>query len=133
MNKKTSTLPKFYRCNLCGNIVEMIESSGVTMTCCGKPMELLVANDSDGASEKHVPVYDVDNCKVYTQVGSVAHPMSEEHHIDWIELVTTKGIQRKKIYPKDKPTAWFCIKKDEEPLAIYAYCNLHGLWVVNIK
>lgn len=133
MKQEEVSLPLFYKCSLCGNIVEMIDISGRPLTCCGKEMELLVANTTDGASEKHVPVYDFEQCRVYIQVGSVSHPMSEEHHIEWIELVTDRGIQRKRIYPKEKPTIWFFLGKNEKPLAVYAYCNLHGLWMTECK
>ena len=118
---------KFYRCNHCGNIIEKIVDSGVSVICCGEEMTELVPNTTDAATEKHVPVVVVDGSKVTVQVGSVAHPMTEEHYIQWICLVTSKGIQRVNLSSTDKPEAVFYIG-EEKPVAVYEYCNLHGLW-----
>ena len=119
---------KFYICKHCGNIIGMIHSSGVPVVCCGEPMALMQANTSDGAKEKHVPELEISGGKVIVKVGSVAHPMSEEHHIAWIYLQTENGGQRKCLKPGEAPEATFALEGDN-PVAAFAYCNLHGLWV----
>ena len=119
---------KFYKCSLCGNIVEKIHDSGVNMVCCGQPMEELKANTTDAATEKHIPVVTEENGTVTVRVGSAPHPMTEEHSIRWILLITEKGRQRKTLAPGDKPEAVFRITGDDRCLSAEAYCNLHGLW-----
>ncbi|NLK95727.1 MAG: desulfoferrodoxin [Clostridiales bacterium] len=119
---------KFYICKHCGNIVSMIEDKGTPLSCCGDKMTELVANTSDGATEKHVPDVKVEGDKVVVQVGSVIHPMTEEHHIAWICLITNKGSQFKYLSVTDEPKAQFTLNEDEKPKAVYEYCNLHGLW-----
>ena len=118
---------KFYRCNHCGNIIEKIIDSSVPVICCGEEMTELIPNTTDAATEKHVPVVVVEGSKVTVQVGSVLHPMTAEHYIQWIYLVTSNGIQRKALAATYKPEAVFYIG-DEKPVAVYEYCNLHGLW-----
>ncbi len=118
---------QFFVCEECGNLVGMIHSSGVPMVCCGQKMKELTANTSDGAKEKHVPVATVDGDTVTVEVGSVAHPMTEAHYIQWIYLQTEKGGQRKALKPGEAPKAVFVLK-DDKAVAAYAYCNLHGLW-----
>ncbi len=120
-------MSKFFICRHCGNIIGMVNSSGVPVVCCGEKMEQLVANSTDAAGEKHVPVVTVEGNTVSVAVGSVEHPMTEEHYIPWIYLETEKGGQRKNLKPGDKPAATFIIT-DDEPVGVYAYCNLHGLW-----
>lgn len=119
---------KFYVCETCGNFVEMVKESGVPMMCCGKQMKELVPGTSDGAAEKHVPVYKVDGNKVVVTVGSVEHPMLDAHYIEWIAIETVKGVQRKTLKPEEKPSAEFVLTEDDSVVAVYAYCNLHGLW-----
>lgn len=119
---------KFFRCEHCGNIIEMVEDKGVPVVCCGQRMTELVAGTSDGAREKHVPVYEVKDNIVYVKVGEVAHPMIPEHYIEWIVLQTKNGVQRKELNPGDKPEACFALCDGDEVEAVYAYCNLHGLW-----
>ena len=119
---------KFYRCKKCGQMVAIVEKKGCPIMCCGEPMEELIPGTSDGASEKHVPVYEVKDNKVYVCVGEVAHPMSEEHYIEWIAVQTNNGNQRKKLSPSDEPKAEFALLEGDEVQAVYAYCNLHGLW-----
>ena len=119
---------KFFRCEHCGNIIEMVEDKGVPVVCCGQRMTELVAGTSDGAREKHVPVYEVKNNIVHVKVGEVAHPMIPEHYIEWIVLQTKNGVQRKELTPGDKPEACFALCDGDEVEAVYAYCNLHGLW-----
>ena len=120
---------KFYICKVCGNLVGKIEDGRVPMTCCGQQMEELVANTSDGASEKHVPVVTLNENEVKVAVGSVFHPMSEEHYISWVSIETKKGYQRKMFTRNSEPVLCFTLEKDDELLRVYAYCNLHGLWV----
>ena len=119
---------KFFRCEHCGNIIEMVEDKGVPVVCCGQRMTELVAGTSDGAREKHVPVYEVKNNIVHVKVGEVAHPMIPEHYIEWIVLQTKNGVQRKELNPGDKPEACFALCDGDEVEAVYAFCNLHGLW-----
>ena len=119
---------KFFRCEHCGNIVEMIEDKGVPVVCCGQRMTELVAGTSDGAREKHVPVYEVNGSTVLVKVGEVAHPMIPEHYIEWIVLQTKNGVQRRELKPGEKPEAIFALCEGDEVVAVYAYCNLHGLW-----
>lgn len=127
---------KFLRCKHCGNIVAVVEESGVKIVCCGDEMEEVVPNDTDGAIEKHVPVYDekgLVNRRVIVTVGSEDHPMQSDHYIQWIALQTTSGNQRKCLGPDDKPEACFALCNEDEIIAAYAYCNLHGLWVSDGK
>lgn len=119
---------KFLKCEHCGNIVEMIEDKGVPVVCCGQRMTELVAGTSDGAREKHVPVYEVNGSTVLAKVGEVAHPMIPEHYIQWIVLQTKNGVQRRELKPGEKPEAIFALCEGDEVVAVYAYCNLHGLW-----
>ena len=95
-------------------------------------MTELKGNTSDGATEKHVPVVSVDGDKVTVKVGSVDHPMLEEHFIQWIVLETTKGFQKKNLKPGEKPEATFALTDGEKAVAAYEYCNLHGLWKADI-
>ncbi|MCR5416286.1 MAG: desulfoferrodoxin [Pseudobutyrivibrio sp.] len=119
---------KFFVCEVCGNFVSMIHESGAPMTCCGQKMKELVPGTTDAATEKHVPVCTVDGNKVTVVVGSVEHPMAEEHYIQWIAIETKKGTQRKVLEPGQKPCAEFLLTDDDELVAAYEYCNLHGLW-----
>lgn len=118
--------PRFYVCKHCGNVVEKISDSGVPVVCCGEEMKALVANTVDASKEKHVPVVTrLDECTLKVEVGSVPHPMLPEHHIVCIYLETAEGCQR--IDLTDKPEALFCTCRTT-PIAVYEYCNLHGLW-----
>ena len=119
---------KFFKCEHCGNIIDMVEDKGVPVVCCGQRMTELVAGTSDGAREKHVPVYEVNGNTVHVKVGEVAHPMIPEHYIEWIALQTKNGVQRKELKPGEKPEANFALCDGDEVVAVYAYCNLHGLW-----
>jgi len=123
---------KFYICRHCGNIVSSIKNSGVPMVCCGEKMEELTANTVEASQEKHLPVVSILGDKVKVEVGSAAHPMLEEHSIQWIYLETTKGGQRKDLQPGEAPEAEFTLT-NEKPVAVYEYCNLHGLWKTEIK
>lgn len=119
---------KFYVCKHCGNIIAKVKDSGVPVICCGEPMSEIVPGAVDAAHEKHVPVYTVEGNTVQVQVGSVLHPATAEHHIEWIALQTKFGNQRKALDPTAEPKACFAICKGDEVQAVYAYCNLHGLW-----
>ncbi|HWQ59381.1 MAG TPA: desulfoferrodoxin family protein [Clostridia bacterium] len=123
---------KFYQCQHCGNLVGMIHASGVPIICCGEPMTLLEANTVDASKEKHVPVVEVDGDTVTVKVGSVAHPMLPEHHIEWIYLQTEKGGQRKCLEVGGAPETCFKLSCGDKPVRAYEYCNLHGLWVKEI-
>ena len=120
--------PKFYKCAHCGNIITKIEDKGVPVFCCGQKMDELVPNTSDGAGEKHVPVVEVNGKEVKVVVGEVAHPMAPEHFIEWVSLQTKLGNQRKVLVPGAAPEVSFLIEEGDEVEAVYAYCNLHGLW-----
>ena len=122
---------RFYICEKCGNIVGMIHASGAPLVCCGQKMTKLEAGTVEASREKHIPVVTVDGNTVNVVVGSVLHPMSEEHNIAWIYLETDKGGQRKCLAPTDAPEATFALS-GEKPIAVYAYCNLHGLWKAEI-
>ena len=119
---------KFYRCDHCGNIITFAHNSGVPVMCCGQKMTELVPGTSDGAVEKHVPAVTAEGALVSVQVGSVEHPMLEEHHIEFIAIETSKGSQIKYLKPGEKPCAQFALAQGEELVATYEYCNLHGLW-----
>ena len=119
---------KFFRCDHCGNFVGVINDAGVPMMCCGQKMTEVVAGTTDAAVDKHVPVVTVDGNIVKAVVGSVEHPMIEEHYIEWIALETEKGVQRKTLKAGDAPAAEFALTADDKVVAAYAYCNLHGLW-----
>lgn len=118
---------KFFVCKHCGNLIGMIENSGVPVVCCGEKMTELVANTVDASVEKHTPVVTVNGDKIEVVIGSVEHPMLDEHFIKWIYVETKKGGQRKSLKPGEAPKAAFVVT-DDEPVAVYAYCNLHGLW-----
>ncbi len=119
---------KFYICEHCGNIIAMVKNAGVPVMCCGQKMKEIIPGTTEAATEKHVPVYTVENGKVNVTVGSVAHPMTEEHYIQWVSLQTKKGNQRKELHPGEEPKVCFAICDDDEVVAVYAYCNLHSLW-----
>lgn len=118
---------KFYICNICGNLITKIEDSGVEVVCCGEPMTLLVANTVDASKEKHVPVVTVKDNIVTAEVGAVPHPMTDVHYIQWIYILTDKGGQLKYLQPEQAPKAEFALK-DDKLIAVYEYCNIHGLW-----
>lgn len=120
---------KFYRCLHCKNIVEMVDDKGVTPVCCGEKMEELIPGTSDGAAEKHVPEYTVEGDTVCVTVGSVEHPMLDVHYIQFIAIETKQGSQIKYLAPEQAPKAEFKLSADDEVKAVYAYCNLHGLWM----
>lgn len=119
---------KFFICEICGNIVGLIENAGIPMECCGEEMAELIPNTVDASYEKHVPVIKSDGNTATIEIGSDPHPMTEEHHIGWVYIQTEKGGQRKSFKPNDIPSVKFTFV-DDKPLAAFAYCNLHGLWM----
>ena len=121
--------PKFLICKHCGNLLTLVNESGAPLTCCGDTMTLLTANTEDAAVEKHIPVVTKTGSVYEVVVGSVEHPMVEEHFIQWVYMETEKGFQLKYLNPGDKPKVTFKVD-DDEPIAFYEYCNLHGLWKV---
>ena len=123
---------KFYICEHCGNLVEVINDAGVPLVCCGQKMTKLEAGTVEASHEKHIPVVTVEGNTVKVDIGSVAHPMTEEHSILWVYLQTDKGGQRKSLEVGSEPSVSFALL-DEKPVAVYAYCNLHGLWKTEIK
>ena len=119
---------KFYRCKHCGQIVAIVKKTGAPLICCGEEMEEIIPCTVDASHEKHIPVYKVEGDLVTVNVGSVEHPMIDAHYIEWVAIQTTSGNQRKMLKPNDKPSVQFKILDTDEVLAVYAYCNLHGLW-----
>ena len=122
----TKKLLEVYRCEVCGNMVELVHLGGGELVCCGQPMKLMVENTVDAAKEKHLPVIEKTDKGVLVKVGSVAHPMEEKHYIEWIEVLADSKAYRKFLKPGDKPEAEFCVKA--EKIEAREYCNLHGLW-----
>ncbi len=122
---------RFYICEHCGNLVGMINDAGVPLMCCGQKMTKLQPGTADASHEKHVPVVEVEGDNVRVTVGKDEHPMMEEHSILWVYLQTDRGGHRKCIAVEDKPVVTFVLS-DEKPTAVYAYCNLHGLWKTDI-
>ncbi len=122
---------KLFKCNHCGNIIKHVVDKGVPVMCCGEKMQLLEPNSTDGAFEKHVPVVERVGDKVTVTVGSAPHPMLEEHHIAFIILQTKNTSQKIELSHTGEPTAVFYIAPDDEVIAAYEYCNLHGFWKSN--
>jgi superoxide reductase len=120
----------FYKCEICGNLVGLINNGGGQLVCCGQPMTELKANTKDASAEKHIPAASRKDGKIYVEVGSVPHPMTGKHYIMWIAAVSDDGTERMSLSPEDEPKAVFCDRGNAE---IYAYCNLHGLWKAEVK
>jgi len=115
-----------YKCNVCGNIVMVLNAGRGQLVCCGQPMELLKEKTADIGLEKHVPVVEVSGDRVLVKVGSVPHPMEEKHYIQWIELLADGSSHIKFLKPGERPEAEFRVKA--EKLSAREYCNIHGLW-----
>ena len=115
-----------YKCEVCGNIVEVLHDGKGELVCCGQPMKLYKENTVDAAKEKHVPVIEKTEKGFTVKVGSVTHPMEEKHYIEWIELIADGVAYRKFLKPGDAPEAEFCL--DAAQVTAREYCNLHGLW-----
>jgi len=119
---------KFFVCEHCGNLVGMVNDAGVPMMCCGQKMTELVPNTVDASNEKHLPVVAKEGNTLNVKVGSVDHPMIPEHYIQWIYVELENGGMRKILKPETAPAASFCLGADDKAVAVYEYCNLHGLW-----
>jgi len=119
---------KFYICEHCGNIITKLTSTGVPIKCCGANMVELEAGVKEASLEKHVPSVTVEGNLVKVAVGSVAHPMTEEHYIPWVALETEKGASIQWLNPSDAPEVVFALAEGQTAKAVYAWCNLHGLW-----
>ncbi|MEE0969681.1 MAG: desulfoferrodoxin family protein [Clostridia bacterium] len=119
---------KFYICEHCGKVITVVKESGVPVKCCGENMRELIPGTTDAASEKHIPVIAIEGNTVTVTVGSVEHPMTEEHYIEWISLETKEGCQIKTLKPSSKPVAVFALSDSDEAVSSHAYCNLHSLW-----
>jgi superoxide reductase len=117
---------QIYKCEVCGNIVEMLHPGAGELVCCGQPMKLFRENTVDAAKEKHVPVIEMTPAGIKVKVGSVAHPMEETHYIEWIEVIADGKAYRKFLKPGEAPEAIFELKA--EKVTAREYCNLHGLW-----
>lgn len=120
---------KFYECKTCGNIITYWKEKGPKVSCCGSEMVELLPNTTDASKEKHVPAYNIKDGKVKIKIGSIEHPMADDHYIEWILLETKKGYQKLNLKPHDYPEAEFTLMKDDEVVAVYEYCNVHGLFV----
>lgn len=123
---------KFFVCKHCGNIITFVQDAGVKVSCCGDVMDELVPGTVEASYEKHIPDVTVDGSKVTVAVGSVAHPMLEEHHIAWVYLKTNVGGQIKYLKVGAEPVAVFQLSDGEKAEAAFEYCNLHGLWKADI-
>ena len=124
---------KFFICKHCGNLTGLIDNKGVPMVCCGNEMTELVPNTAEASTEKHLPVItEVMTDKISIQIGSVPHPMEESHSITFVYVQSERGGQRKCLKPSEEPQLTFTFA-DDKPVAVYAYCNLHGLWKTEIK
>ena len=119
---------RFFKCEKCGKIIAIVKTSACDTMCCGEAMKEIVPYTVDAAQEKHVPVYKVNDNIVEVNVGSVAHPMTEEHLIEWVSIETEQGNQRKEIKAGQEPKVCFAMCPGDKVKAVYAYCNLHGLW-----
>ena len=119
---------KFYICERCGNIIAVVHKGGGTVKCCGEPMKEIIPGTADAAAEKHVPAWKVEGNLVRVDVGEIHHPMLEAHYIEWVSLQTKQGNQRKLLQPGQEPVVTFALTEGDEVEAVYAYCNLHGLW-----
>ena len=123
---------KFFICEHCGNLMGLIMDKGVPMICCGQPMTELVPNTVEASTEKHLPAVTVSGDSISVQIGSVPHPMEDAHHITFVYVETERGGQRKCFNASDEPKLSFSFLNDK-PQAVYAYCNLHGLWKTEVK
>jgi len=117
---------QIYKCNMCGNMVEIIHAGLGELVCCGQPMVLMKENTVDAAKEKHVPVIEKIDGGVKVKVGEVAHPMEEKHLIEWIEIIADGKSYRQFLNPGDAPEATFLIEADQ--ITAREFCNLHGVW-----
>jgi len=127
-HKNMTQKNQIYKCEICGNIIEVLHEGANSLVCCGQPMELLKENTIDASKEKHVPVVEKTNNIIKVKVGSVEHPMLPEHYIRWIELIADNISYKKFLNPGDKPEAELCINPNTHHIIAREHCNLHGLW-----
>ena len=119
---------EIYKCNVCGNMVEVLHAGDGELVCCGQPMKLMNPDSTDGATEKHVPVIEKWKKGYHIKVGSARHPMEEKHYIEWIELVSDDGrVWRRFLTPADEPEAFFD-EVEADKITARDFCNIHGLW-----
>ncbi len=116
-----------FKCLTCGATVEVVGAAGGTLVCCGKPMRLMRENETDGSSEKHVPVLEDNGPGVKVKVGSLPHPMEPDHYIEWIEIINGPYVNRRYLTPGEAPEAEFYVSR-QDGLVVRAFCNKHGLW-----
>lgn len=121
-----------YKCEICGNIVEVLQEAVGTLVCCGRQMTLKDEKTKDGVGEKHIPVVEKRGSGVFVKVGEIEHPMIKEHHIQWIEILTDTEVIRLNLKAGDKPEGLFNVDYDKV-IGVREYCNLHGLWSINLK
>jgi len=118
-----------YKCEICGNIVEIIHPGDESLVCCGDDMKKISPSSGPEGQEKHIPVIHRQGDEVTVAVGTIPHPMTEEHHIEWIELILGDKAEKVFLHPGMEPKATFCVDKNEEKLFARTYCNIHGLWI----
>lgn len=119
-------LNQIYKCNICGNIVELVHVGGGQIVCCGQPMELLKEKKDEEGKEKHQPVVELKDEGMQIKIGETPHPMEESHFIEWVEVIIQNKVYRRFLKPGDNPVVNFSIKENPERVRIY--CNIHGLW-----
>jgi superoxide reductase len=119
-------LNQIYKCNVCGNMVELVHASVGTLVCCGQPMQLMKENTVDASKEKHVPVVEKTKDGFKIKIGSIPHPMEEKHYIEWIEVIDDGKVKRRYLKPGDTPEWEVCCMAKN--VIVREYCNLHGLW-----
>jgi superoxide reductase len=121
-----TTLREVYKCNVCGNIVEVVHASDGTLVCCGQPMQRLQEKTTDAGNEKHVPIIEKTPMGILVRVGAVPHPMEDKHFIEWVELLADGLVYRRSLKPGMKPEFVFSVQP--QTVSARAYCNIHGLW-----
>ena len=121
---------RMFKCSKCNKIIEIVKKGTDKPLCCNQEMEEIIPNSHDAATEKHVPIYSIDDGKIYVRVGETIHPMENNHYISLIIAETKDAIKRKELKPGDEPEALFDY---EEGMKLYAYCNVHGLWETLVK
>jgi len=119
---------QFYICKQCGNITAFVKNSGVPIVCCGKKMVELIPGTTDASKEKHIPVWELSGDTVTVTVGEAVHPMEAAHYIEWVALSSDSGMQYRWLSFEDEPRARFALDEGDSVRAVYAWCNLHGLW-----
>lgn len=124
---------RFYHCEVCGKTIAVFSDSDTPTDCCGYAMQELISGMTDGAAEKHIPVYRMDGSTLLVRVGSESHPMTDVHSICWVGLETAQGFQFKELHPGELPLACFSICPEDEARTVYAFCDLHGLWCAEVE